>query len=391
MSEDDPIILCGMKTLIDRQWEKNVNVYVKDKKIKMIVDKSKREAYSKYKTYEFPEDHYLLPGLIDCHVHGADGHDVMDGSVSAFDAISRALAREGVCSFLPTTMTASAKEIESVLEIIPKAMKETTGASILGLHLEGPFIAAEKKGAQMAKACLPPSQKLFSHWQKKAEGAIKLITLAPELTGSLSFIKQLRREGVVVSIGHTNASFAECEAAINAGCTHATHLFNAMRAIHQREPGASISLLLSDKVTTELIVDGLHLHEAMVSLAFKLKGKDKLILVSDAMRAKCLGDGKYDLGGQEVVVTHGKATLKDGTLAGSTLKLPEAIKNLVQFTGCTLTDAIQFASRNPAKLLNIFHKKGSIEIGKDADLVVMNKDLEVVLTLSQGREIYKGF
>jgi N-acetylglucosamine-6-phosphate deacetylase len=217
---------------------------------------------------------------------------------------------------------------------------------------------------------------------------IKLVTLAPELPGALPLIKALRDRHIIVSAGHTNATYAEMVAAIRAGCSQATHLFNAMRGLHQREPGAVGALLLSHDVMAELIVDGLHLHPAIVELALRLKGKEKLLLVTDAMRAKCCDDGEYDLGGQTVMVRAGKAKLSDGTLAGSTLRMPQALKNMVQFTSCSLADAVSMAATNPAHVLGLSDRKGTIAVGKDADLVVLNAALDVAFTMREGREVF---
>jgi N-acetylglucosamine-6-phosphate deacetylase len=233
-----------------------------------------------------------------------------------------------------------------------------------------------------------PDIHLIRQWQKIAKDKIKLVTVAPELPGAIPFIQALRAMGIVVSAGHTDATYEQTCAAIAAGCSHATHLFNAMRGLHQREPGAVGALLLSDCVTAELIVDGEHLHPAIVDLCLRVKGANRLMLVSDAMRAKCLGDGEYELGGQSVSVRDQKATLADGTLAGSVLQLPAAIKNIIAYTGCSLAEAVSMASYQPACLLNIDRRKGSVEIGKDADVVVLNEKLEVALTLRGGNPVY---
>ena len=255
--------------------------------------------------------------------------------------------------------------------------------------MEGPFIAEKKVGAQCADEIILPNINYIDKWQTISERAIKLVTLAPELPNSLELIRYLRQQNIVASIGHTNATYDETIAGIEAGCSYATHLFNAMRGIHQREPGAVTAALLSEKISTELIVDGVHLHPAIVKLALKLKSNDKIILVTDAIRAKCLCDGTYDLGGQSVDVKNGVASLKDGTLAGSVLRMPTAIQNILQFTDCTLLDAIKMTSENPAKILGIFNKKGSIALKKEADLVVLDDKLNVVLTLRGGRIAYQ--
>lgn len=267
-------------------------------------------------------------------------------------------------------------------------MSHQDGSAILGVHLEGPFIAKVKMGAQDGDNVRLPDSDLMKHWQKIANGAIKVVTLAPELTGALKLIQTLQDMDVIASIGHTDANYKETSKAIAAGCTQATHLFNAMKGIHQREPGAVGALLLAENVIAELIVDGFHLHPAIVELVLKLKGKERLLLVTDAMRAKCLGDGQYELGGQLADVRAGRAILVDGTLAGSTLRMPEAIKNMMQFTNCSLIDAVFMASTNPARVLKLEVHKGAIAVNKDADLVVLNNELEVVLTMRQGKEVF---
>jgi N-acetylglucosamine-6-phosphate deacetylase len=388
MKNNNPCIFTGMQILSNDTWLRDHAVIVEEGRIKNIIPRSKLQAGLSAVTYEFPEDHYLIPGLIDLHIHGAAGHDVMDGTVEALTEISQSLAGEGVTGFLATTMTASHERIGSVLKTIAEAMLHQQAAAIIGAHLEGPFISSAKMGAQLGEEiCFPDASKV-SHWQVLAKGAIKMMTLAPELPDALSLIKKLREMGIVASIGHTNATYAEARNAIEAGCSHATHLFNAMRGIHQREPGAAGALLLADDVNAELIVDGLHLHPAIVELVLRLKGKDKLLLVTDAMRAKCLGDGQYDLGGQMVDVQSNVATLANGTLAGSTLRMPEAIKNMVQFTQCSLADAVSMASYTPAKILGLDKRKGSIAEGKDADLVVMNASFEVRMTMRDGKKVF---
>ena len=307
--------------------------------------------------------------------------------------MSETLAAEGTTSYLATTMTATADEIDKALLNVGTYMREQhkiMGATVLGAHLEGPFISPQKVGAQNAKNVLLPDVAQLDAWQKKSGNIIKLVTLAPELSNSLALIQYLRDHHIVASIGHSDATYAETQQAIKEGCHYMTHLFNAMRGIHQREPGVVTAGLLSDKVKAELIIDGIHLHPAIIELIWKLKDIDQLILVTDAMRAKCLGNGVYDLGGQEVYVKEGVATLRDGTLAGSTLKMPEAIRKMMNFTGCDFYDAVRMAAESPAKVLDIFSKKGSIAVGKDADLVVLDNNYDVVMTMVGGRVVYQA-
>jgi len=387
MRSNERYILTGMRVL-QGEWLTGQAVVIENTKVKAIVPNNMIEHHQPAKKIELSAQDMLVPGFIDLHIHGARGSDVMDATAESFKTISNALAEEGVTGYLATTMTASQQAIEAVLAAIPTAMQEQHGAAILGVHLEGPFIAADKRGAQRDDAIIAPDSNLLNAWQTLAQGAIKMVTMAPELPGALTFIETLRAANIIAAIGHTNATYDQTMQAIQAGCHHATHLFNAMRGIHQRDAGATGAILLSDGVSADVIVDGIHLQPAIVDLIYRLKGHERLMLISDAMRAKCLCDGKYDLGGQEVLVIKSKAVLRDGTLAGSVLKLPDAIKNIVQYTGCTLEQALRMASYNPARKLNIESHKGSIEVGKDADLVVLSSELDVKMTMREGLIVF---
>lgn len=389
MDEVSRIIFFGMNILINKSWEKDQAVIVEGGVIQAIIPVGMIKHHLPAIKYEFAEDDYLVPGFIDMHIHGAGGFDVMDASVDALNNISKLLAEEGVTGFLATTMTAADEKIEAALAVIPEAIKSSDGAAILGVHLEGPFVSREKMGAQDGTKVREPDIDLFKHWQKIADGNIKLVTVAPELNNALPFIQALRAMDVISAIGHTDATYEEAMAAVATGSTYATHLFNAMRPLRQREPGTVGALLLANEVTGELIADGKHLHPAIYELALRMKGKDKLLLVTDAMRAKCMRDGHYELGGQTVSVVDGKATLADGTLAGSVLTMPDAIKNFMKFTNSKLEDVIHMVSHNPAQKLKISTKKGSIEVGKDADLVVLNKDVEVKMTMRGGKVVFE--
>lgn len=383
-------ILSGMQILLDQKWVENQAVVVEGKIIKAIIPANMTKHHLPAKHFKFDSTHLLVPGFIDLHIHGANNHDVMDGTAEGLLEISHALAIEGVTSFLATTMNSDNEHIEQILKLITEIRKvENNGAGILGIHLEGPFISQAKMGAQRGQEQIPDSN-LFKKWQSIAEGGIKIVTLAPELPGAREFIKTLKDMNVIASIGHTNAKYEECIEAINAGCTQATHLFNAMRGIHQREPGAAGALLLSNKIFSEVIVDGLHLHPAIIDLILRLKHKDHVLLVTDAMRAKCMGDGTYELGGHQVQVQGQRVELQDGTLAGSVLRMPEAIQNMMKFTKCSLIDAIDMATRNPAHVLGIGDRKGIIEVGKDADLVVMSHQFEVLFSMREGKELYNN-
>jgi N-acetylglucosamine-6-phosphate deacetylase len=379
----DAFTIQGLQILINDQWHSDKVLLIEGNIISHIT--SAQQIAGIRKTYSFPSNYYLVPGFIDMHIHGAKGFDVMDGTFEALNTISKALAAEGVTGFLATTMTADDTTLDFVLRNIADHHHKVQGAALLGVHLEGPFISVKHLGAQLAITQLPHLEKLRK-WHHQSNCLIKLVTLAPELPNAIAVIQGLTEMGIIPSLGHTNATYEESLAAIKAGACYVTHLFNAMRPLHHRHPGL-VGAALNSNVTAELIVDLYHLHPAAIEIALRVKGIEQLILISDAMRAKCLGDGEYDLGGQLTQVVKGKATLENGTLAGSTLTIPQAIKNIIQHTSCDLISAIKMVSLNPSKLLG--NQTGEIKAGKKADLVVLNDQLEVVLTLKAGQEIFK--
>ena len=339
------------------------------------------------------EGQLVLPGFIDIHIHGAGGADAMDGKEEALRIMVEELPKEGTTSFLATTMTQDPATITKALQTIKSFRKNGNLAGeseLLGIHLEGPFISPSKAGAQPIDHIIAPQLDLFTEWNEASGNAIKLVTLAPEQPGAKEVIEYLRNSNILCSIGHTNASYQQATEAIKLGASHATHLFNQMTGLHHRDVGAAGAALLNDQVYMEIIADGIHVSPEMIKLALRVKGVDKTILITDAMRAKGMAEGRYELGGQEVIVKGKEARLNDGTLAGSILKMNDAIKKVCQFTDCTLQQAIQMASVNPAKQLNIFERKGSIAIGKDADLVIMNSNLDVFTTICRGIIAYRG-
>lgn len=348
-------------------------------------------ASSEAEVIELDPSFSVVPGFIDVHIHGASGADVMDATEEALRTMAKTLPKEGTTSFLATTMTAPTEQIERALQNVAQYIDSGNPpgeAEVLGVHLEGPFISPKRAGAQHPKNIIEPNIELFQKWQQIAKGHIRLVTLAPEEKNGLELTAYLKEQGVVASIGHSDAVYKQVKAAIDAGVTHATHLFNGMRGIHHREPGVAGAVLMHEEVICELIADGIHVAPEMVRFAYQNKGSAGLILITDAMRAKCLGAGIYELGGQEVTVQGEKATLRDGTLAGSILKLDDAVKNAMSFTGCTLEDIIRMASWNPAKQLGVSDKKGSIRVGKDADLAVLDEQYRVVMTICRGQLAY---
>ena len=341
---------------------------------------------------KIPSGATVYPAFIDTHVHGAGGADAMDGSVSALSVIAETLAKEGTASFLATTMTQSVENITRALSAVKDYMAAGSekGAEVLGVHLEGPFIAEKYKGAQPLEYIAAPDAEVFFKYQNASGGAIKIVTLAPENEGAEKFISALAADGVIASIGHTSAKFADIEKAVAAGATNVTHTYNAQTPLHHRDIGTVGAALLLDCLQTEVIADTIHVSVPALKLLVKNKPDDKINLITDAMRAKGLPDGESELGGQKVFVKNGEARLVDGTLAGSVLKMNIAVKNMVEKVGVPLLKAVDFATANPAKSLGIFDKKGSIKKGKDADFAVLDEEFNVIMTIRAGKIIYKA-
>lgn len=327
----------------------------------------------------------LIPGFIDGHIHGANGADVMDATESALDAISKMLPKEGTTSFLATTITQSKRSIESALINVANYRSKPGYAEVIGVHLEGPFIEKSKAGAQPPEHIVKPDIDLFCQWQKVADNMIKTITMAPEHDPMGTFIKFLHQSGVNVSAGHTKGGFADIKEAVDYGVKQVTHICNAMSGIHHRDIGVVGAALRIPELRAELIADGIHVSPEMMQLIYDNMGSKRLILITDAMRAKCLNAGNYELGGQPVTVTNDRAILEDGTLAGSILKMNDGVKNMLQLSQVTIKDVIEMASVNPAKQVGVFYKKGSIETGKDADLLLVDERLTIYNTICRGR------
>ncbi|MFC7062115.1 N-acetylglucosamine-6-phosphate deacetylase [Halobacillus seohaensis] len=329
----------------------------------------------------------LVPGFIDGHIHGADGYDVMDASEEAIAGMAAILPREGTTSFLATTMTQSKENISRAVTNVGNYMnnqQETGQAEVLGIHLEGPFISKKKAGAQPLQHIAPPSIEHFDQWNQASDYNIRLVTLAPEISGAIDFIKHVCKKGIVASIGHSEATFDQVTEAVQSGARHVTHLYNQMSGMHHREPGIVGAAFLNEKLMVEMIVDHVHARPESVQLAYHHTQADRTILITDAMRAKCLPEGAYDLGGQQVNVKGKEARLSDGTLAGSILTLEEAVANMKQNTNLKIEDLVQITSTNAARQLGVYQRKGSITEGKDADLVILDENYSVVMTVCRG-------
>ena len=333
---------------------------------------------------------HVLPGFIDQHIHGANGADHMDATVEANRVVAKFLPSEGTTSFLATTMTQSVENVDAALAAIAGAIEKNQAgeAEILGIHLEGPFISEHHVGAQNPKYLLKPTKDNFNHFWKTSKENIKLITYAPEESEE-GFTQYLRTLNVMPSAGHTDANAEQIKALIPEGLLNLTHFHNAMTPHHHRNPGVVTAGFLNDELYTEMIVDGIHLNPVVVDTTFKIKGVDKVIAITDSMRAKGLPDGEYEFGGQTVYKKGSEARLASGALAGSVAEMDFCLRNIKEFTGCSMRDIMKMSSENSAKHLNIYDRKGSIEIGKDADIVIVNDDIEVQKTICKGVIAYK--
>lgn len=329
---------------------------------------------------------FVFPGLIDTHVHGSHGDDVMHGGAEGIRRISRAQLRYGTTAYLPSTISAHHEDLLRALEACVEAEEnDHVAAEILGVHVEGPFINRNKKGAQPVDTIRDPDPDQCREYFRAAPGKIKIMTLAPELSGGIELVKLLRDNQVVASLGHSEADYETALAAIDAGATHATHLFNAMPSLHHRQPNLTTACLNEPQIRAEIVLDGLHVAPEMARLAAKMKGREGLIIVTDALAAVGCADGVYSLGDTQVRVEGDKCTLLDGvTIASSMLTMNKALKNALAFTNQSVVDVAYQAATLPAIVCGAADRKGSLEAGKDADAVILNSDFTVSLTICRG-------
>lgn len=329
---------------------------------------------------------YVIPGLIDVHFHGAMGHDFCDASDEGISAIAAYEASRGVTSICPTTMTLPEERLAPIVASVAAHEAAAVEAGIVGINMEGPYIAPDKVGAQNPAYVRSASIEEFGRLQQQAKGLIKLVDVAPEQPGNLEFIRQVSHD-VRVSIAHTCTGYDDACAAFDAGARHMTHLFNAMPALHHREPGPIAAGAERNDVTAEIIADGVHIHPAMVRLAFALFGDDRMILISDSLRACGLGDGEYELGGQQFFVKGNRATIANGSLAGSVSDVMACMRTAVRTMGIPLTSAVKAATVNPARALGLDGKLGAIAPGYQADAVVLDRDLNIKHVVLRGKVI----
>lgn len=333
---------------------------------------------------------YISPGFIDIHIHGAGGHDTMDGTYEAINEIAKTICKFGTTAFTPTTMTMSAEAILKSMNEIKKAkLNGTDGAEVLGAHLEGPFISPSAIGAQNPNFLIKPSYENFKSMTGDAEDAVISITMAPEVDGAKELATILASKGIRCSIGHTKATYNQAIEGIKSGFCHSTHLFNAMTSFTHREPGV-VGAIFDSEITTETISDGIHISYPSLRVAYNQKGTDKTLLVTDAMCACGMVDGTYSLGGQPVIVKNGAARLESGSLAGSVLTLNAAVRNVLNNTNYPLYEVVKMASYNGAKYCNVADRKGQIKESFDADLVIFDENIDVKMTLVGGKIVHNN-
>lgn len=377
---------------------KNVNIYVENEgiintslgfengKVSFIGEGELSEII------ELPENAVVLPGFIDQHIHGSATADAMDGTPEAISIIANSIAAEGTTAFLATSMTQSKENISKAMVAVKEYFDThtTQGAELLGVHLEGPYINKSKAGAQPEEYIVNPTIEEFKEYNQLSGNNIRIVSLAPELDGSCEFIEYLRDNNIRPSVGHTSAKFADVERALSLGAAQITHTYNAQTPLAHREVGVVGAAMLLDDLACEIICDLIHISVPALKLLFKNKPHDKVILITDAMRAKNLGDTISELGGQTVYVKNGEARLANGALAGSVLKLNDAVKNIINNCGVDFCLAVDYASANPAKNLGVYDRMGSIAVGKDANFAIVDKNsFDVLYTIRQGEIIYK--
>lgn len=326
---------------------------------------------------------WLIPGMIDVHIHGANGYDMMDGTEDSIQEVSRACAATGCTSFLATSVSSTIEDLLNMIRSVKSVIGREQGARIAGIHLEGPYLNPKRKGMQNEKYLRHPNLEEMKCIFQEAGSLIKMVTIAPELPGGLELISFLKKQGVVIAVAHSDATYEEARLAFAAGASHVTHCFNGMRPIHHRDPGLIVAAFEEPHVSLQAIVDQVHLHPAIVRLMHRLKGPEGMVLITDALQAMGFSDGNYIFGGHHVTVSEGIARLADGTLASSTVTMNEALR-LTEANGISMEDAVHMASTTPARILGLSHK-GKIEVGYDADLVLMDERYQVQWTMIEGK------
>ena len=369
----------------------DVGILIRDGVIESVGPRSSQSLPSSAQEI-LATDKIAAPGFIDVHIHGAGGHDVMEGTEEALQAVSSTIASHGTTAFVATTVTADpnaiCKSSEAIARYIGKQHATSRpGAEVLGIHFEGPFISPVRRGVHPPEWIKLPSAELLERFITAAQGHALILTIAPELLGAMPCIDAARKAGMVVGIGHTDATYEQTRAGLARGAHHAIHTYNAMRPFSHRDAGVIGAVLTSPEISAELIADGIHVDEVAMRVLLQAKGTGGVILISDGISAMGMPDGKYILGGFEITVSGAVCRNIEGKLAGSTLTLDRALRNIVKL-GASLGDALQMLTLNPAKLLGIEHKKGVLHPNADADIVLLNPNLEVAQVFTRGLPVW---
>lgn len=364
-------------------------VLIEGEKIAAVISGRENPSPQDFERIDYGSS-FVCPGLIDLHLHGALGKDVLDGELESLKTIALHQARCGVTGFVPTTAAAPLETTFRACQTVKSAPKASLPSRILGLHLEGLFLNPGKKGAQDPEFIREVDAATISLIEESVSGIKTILTVAPEVGRNMDYMAELKEKGFILSIGHSDATYEQAVRSFGLGVTQATHLFNAMSGFHPREPGVIGAVLDSSSVMAEIIADGVHLHPAALRLAVRQKGLDKICLITDSMKASGLGDGTYSVGNLEVVVKEGEARLKEsGALAGSVLTLNQAVRNMLKWTGVSVSEAVSMASLNSARVLGLEETLGSIEAGKEASLAVFDEGFNPVATILRGRFVHR--
>ena len=331
----------------------------------------------------------LAPGFIDVHIQGAGGSDILDATPEALEAISQTCARFGTTGFLATTVFKPDQKNKHLALAAEYTNRDLGGANLLGIHLEGPFISLEKKGMILPECICQPSEQALSEIQDITKGHLRMMTIAPEIPGNLRTIQSLVDSDVIASFGHSNATYEQTLEGFDAGISHVTHLFNAMLSIHHRKPGPLVAIFETESITVQVITDGVHIHPSVLSFTYENLGPERTIPITDGMQAIGLGDGMFIYNGVEYESKAGAARYKDGTLIGTALGLSQMLEKFIAFTNCSFETAIRMTTQNPARILGLEKKKGSITVGKDADLVLLDDNLAVNTTIVAGKIVFR--
>jgi len=356
-------------------------VWIENAQIQKVDQGILPEVPSEYEIID-AKGQLLIPGMIDVHIHGANGFDMMDGTEESILEVSKTCAMTGCTSFLVTSVSSSIEDLMIMIRNVKNVIGTEQGAKIAGMHLEGPYLNVKRKGMQNELYLRHPNIDEMKEILTEAGDLVKMVTIAPELPGGIEMVEFLKDRGIIVAIAHSDATYEEAKEAFSKGASHVTHCFNGMRPIHHRDPGLVVAAFEEEHVSLQAIVDKIHLHPAIVRLMHRIKGPEGVVLITDALQAMQMGDGEYEFGGHKVTVANGEARLADGTLASSTVTMNEALQKTVE-SGISLDDAVYMAATTPANILGMLDK-GRIASGMDADLVLLDSNFDVLWTMIEG-------